>query len=356
MNTYIINQSDKIPEVLLYGYIGNYQQNNSKNFVSDFKKLEATSKTINVRINSGGGDVFEGITIFNCLKNSTSVIHVFIDGLCASIASIIAMSGKRINMSKHSHFMAHRITGNVNGDAHQIAETANLMLELENSLVEIYSSRTGISKEEIQNTWMQTGKEKWLNAGEALALKLIDGIYDSEPVSEKNLTIYNKKMQMENINEILSFLNLREDTNTASVIAHLQDQKNEMENLKSEIEILQEEKVKFQNLIEQENKNKIQNLIDIAIREKRINEAQRNVYVTLAEANFEACKIAIQSIQPYKSITSQLQPEFKNEDELKTFEDYRKKNPQALKIMKENNPEKFSELYQAQYGSKPKLN
>ena len=85
---YIINQSNNSAEILLYGFIGNWKDTDSKRFISDFKQLESSHDKINVRINSGGGDVFEGITIYNTLKNSTSEIDVYIDGVAASMAGV----------------------------------------------------------------------------------------------------------------------------------------------------------------------------------------------------------------------------------------------------------------------------
>ncbi|MEP7171141.1 MAG: head maturation protease, ClpP-related, partial [Bacteroidota bacterium] len=333
MDSYIINQAGEIPEILLFGYIGNYEQNNSKSFVSDFKKLEAKHPVINVRINSGGGSVFDGIAIYNALKNSTSEIHIFIDGLCASIASVVAMAGKKISMSKHSQFMAHRVTGGVSGDAEQIVEMANLMIQLENSLVDIYSSRTGIAKEEIKNNWMQTGKQKYFTAMEALELKLVDSIYDFQNKSEKNLAIYNQTKKMENLNEFISFFNLQENASVQDILGNIQNQANEISNLKNQIEVLEKENADFKNQIEIENKNKITSLIDSAVKEKRITENQRSIYASLAESNFSATKSALEGIKAYVPISVQLSNSNVQIDDM-TFQDYQKKNPKALLEMK----------------------
>ena len=139
-DSYIINETGKTAEILLYGYIGNWKDTNSKQFISDLKKLEATNEIINVRINSGGGDVFDGITIYNALKNSSSTIHVYIDGLAASMASVIALAGSKIFMSRYAQLMVHRVSGSANGDAEKLRETADLMTELETSLLKIKST------------------------------------------------------------------------------------------------------------------------------------------------------------------------------------------------------------------------
>ena len=132
--SYIINQNVSSAEILLYGFIGSWKDTDSKRFISDFKKLEASHNQINVRINSGGGDVFEGITIYNTLKNSSSEVHIYIDGLAASMASVIALAGSKIFMSRYAQLMIHRVSGSANGDADKLRETASLMDELENMI------------------------------------------------------------------------------------------------------------------------------------------------------------------------------------------------------------------------------
>src|ERR1043165_9982317 len=178
MDNYIINQNDNAAEILLYGFIGAWKDTDSKRFISDFKKLESSNNKINVRINSGGGDVFEGITIYNTLKNSSSEIDVYIDGVAASMASVIALAGKKIFMSRYAQLMIHRVSGSAIGDADTFRETAALMEELEKSLLEIYANKTGKDVAAIQNAWMQSGKDSWFNASEAVQEKLVDEIFD----------------------------------------------------------------------------------------------------------------------------------------------------------------------------------
>ena len=238
-NNYIINQSDNSAEILLYGFIGNWQNNDSQSFISDFKKLESTHNKINVRINSGGGDVFEGITIYNTLKNSTSKIHIYIDGLAASMASIIALSGSKIFMSRYAQLMIHRVSGSANGDADKLRETASLMDDLGNSLLEIYAAKTGKDTATIQNKWMQRGKDTWFNASDAIQSKLVDEIFDGviskAPKKNKNteevwqfynLQIQNSynDIQMENLSQFISFYGLNEKATTQDILAVMQYQ------------------------------------------------------------------------------------------------------------------------------------
>jgi len=250
-DTYIINQSDNTAEILLYGFIGAWKDTDSKRFISDFKKLEASHDQINVRLNSGGGDVFEGITIYNTLKNSTATIHVYIDGLAASMASVIALAGSKIFMSRYAQLMIHRVSGSANGDADKLRETANLMDELEKSLLDIYATKTGKDAATIQNTWMQRGKDSWFTATDAVQQKLVDEIFDGvikkSPKKNQNAQevwqFYNLQIenstnsnQMEQLSQFISFYGLKANATPQDILASMQSQANENRDLKSEVE------------------------------------------------------------------------------------------------------------------------
>lgn len=367
MNGYVINQSEIAAEILLYGFIGAWKDTDSKRFISDFKKLESSNNKINVRINSGGGDVFEGITIFNALKNSTSEINVFIDGVAASMASVIALAGKKIFISKYGQLMIHRVSGSANGDSEKLRETAALMDELQNSLLDIYATKTGKDTATIQNTWMQRGKDSWFNASDAVQEKLVDGIFDGSvkkaPTNANsaeevwqfyNLQIQNSinQDQMEILNQFASFYGLK-DATAQDILAAMQTQSNENRNLKDENEKLKNENSEFKNQLQESQKQKVKDLIDAAIKSNRITEEQRTTYTSLAEANFEATKVALNAITPYRSIASQLQTTEDPQEEYKTFREYQEKAPQLLSQMKEKEPEKYKALYKKQFGKNP---
>lgn len=368
MSNYIINQSGSTPEILLYGFIGAWKDTDSKRFISDFKKIESSNPKINVRINSGGGDVFEGITIYNTLKNSPSEIDVYIDGVAASMASVIALAGKRIFMSRYAQLMIHRVSGSANGDSEKLRETAALMDELQNSLLDIYSNKTGKDVATIQNTWMQRGKDSWFNATEAVNEKLVDEVFDgvikkapakSNTAEEAwqfyNLQIQNSinQSQMEILSQFISFYKLNENATPQDILASMQSQANENRDLKDENEKLKTQNTEFQNQLQESQKQKVKDLIDQAVKTNRITEEQRTTYTSLAEANFDATKVALNAITPYKSITSQLLTTSDDGVEYKTFREYQEKAPQLLAEIKEKEPEKYKVLYKKQFGKNP---
>ena len=97
--------------LLLYGDIGDGYKVESGRIVSELLALQAQYKKIDVRINSRGGDVVSGMAIYNALRQSKSDITIYIDGVAASIAAIIALCGKPLYMSPYAKLMLHSVSG-----------------------------------------------------------------------------------------------------------------------------------------------------------------------------------------------------------------------------------------------------
>ena len=368
-DSYIINQNENSAEILLYGFIGNWKDTDSSRFISDFKKLESQHNKINVRLNSAGGDVFEGITIYNTLKNSPAEIHIYIDGLAASMASVIALAGSKIFMSRFAQLMIHRVSGSANGDADKLRETATLMDELEKSLLSIYSERTGTAEEKIQAAWMQRGKDTWFNASDAVKQKLVDEIFDGvikkSPKKKENVRevwqFYNIQIEnslnnndMQILNQFRSLYGLPESATEQDVLAAFQTQQKSTHELKEENEKLKQQNTEFQNQLQQSQKQKVHDLVEGAIKAMLITEDERVTYVALAESNYEATKTALSKRTPYRSITSQLQTTSVDAPEYKTFRDFQEKDPQLLAEMKEKEPVKYQALYKKEFGKNSK--
>ena len=170
--------------ILLYGDIGEYDDNvRSGDIARELLEAEALTGKVDVRINSNGGEVYSGIAIFNALKNSKADITIYVDGIAASMASVIALCGKPVQMSRYARLMLHSVQGGCYGNKDEMKDCIREIEALEDTLCEMYATRMGKDKEEIRAMYFD-GKDHWLRADEALALGLIDGIYDADPVPE----------------------------------------------------------------------------------------------------------------------------------------------------------------------------
>jgi len=174
---WIINAAKDKAEIYLYGYIGYEEQATASYFVKELKELEKNYSKIDLHINSGGGSVFEGLAIINAIKTSKAEITGYIDGIAASMASIIALSLKSCYMSKYARLMTHRVTGGCYGNADELRAQADQCESLENDLVEIISIKTGLTAEQVRDQYI-TNQDKWITAAEAERSKLITGIVD----------------------------------------------------------------------------------------------------------------------------------------------------------------------------------
>jgi len=154
-------------EILIYDPIGaNWfgEGFTAKRFVKDLEDL-GDIKDILVRINSPGGEVFDGFAIYNALKNHPAQIHVQIDGLAASIASVIAMAGDLVTMGTGAMLMIHDPWSLAMGDADNMRSVAEMLDQVKEGILDAYAGRTGLDRAELA-TLME--KETWFTVDEAI--------------------------------------------------------------------------------------------------------------------------------------------------------------------------------------------
>ncbi len=108
------------------------------------------NKPVTVQINSPGGDMFEGIAIFNQLREHPAKVTVEVMGYAASAASIIAMAGDDIRMGLGTFMMVHNAWGIVIGNRHDMREASDLFEGFDSALVDIYEARTGQERADIE--------------------------------------------------------------------------------------------------------------------------------------------------------------------------------------------------------------
>lgn len=150
----------------------------AKDFIGDLRAV--TSKTINVEINSPGGDVFAGLAIYNALKSSGKEIVVKVMGVAASAASLIAMAGDKIVMPKNTFMMVHNPWSFAAGNADELRDTADTLDKIGASLQATYVARTGQTEDKIKEL---LSKDTWLTADESLALGFATEVTDAVTAS-----------------------------------------------------------------------------------------------------------------------------------------------------------------------------
>ncbi|MFI1889822.1 head maturation protease, ClpP-related [Streptomyces jumonjinensis] len=164
----ITNTADEA-EVMLYDEIGGWFGATADQFIADLRGITAPS--LRVRVNSPGGSVFEGVAIANALRSHPSNITVQVDGIAASIASVIAMAGDRIVMAPNTMLMIHDASGMCMGNAQDMDEMSELLDLISDNIADAYATRAGGTREQ----WRARMKtETWYLPEDAVAAGLAD--------------------------------------------------------------------------------------------------------------------------------------------------------------------------------------
>lgn len=190
------NETDLSASIFLYGIIGDYWQEDpltASRFMKELTALESKYNTVNVHINSPGGDVWEGLAICNAIKASKKDIHTWNDGLAASMAATILVSAKDGNRhaAKGSITMIHCASTFTWGNSEDLRETANALDTHDDVLASFFADATGKTEDEVKALWFDY-KDHYLTAQEAADYGLVKiESYESEKVPEniKNMSM-----------------------------------------------------------------------------------------------------------------------------------------------------------------------
>jgi len=161
-------QSTGVLEILIYEDIGyDWWSDGAVTAKTVKQAMDAAESfdSITLRINSPGGDAFEGAAIYSLLKSSGKPVNVFIDGIAASAASIIAMAGNTITMSNVAMMMVHNAWTLCAGDAGDMRKCADTLDKVSASIAQAYVARTGKTAAQIKTIM---GEETWMGAQECV--------------------------------------------------------------------------------------------------------------------------------------------------------------------------------------------
>lgn len=357
---YIKNISGEEATMLIYKEIGDNVDEfgnmtygiNGSSFANEMQWLESQCKTINVRINSVGGNVFDGYSIVSAILNSKCKVNTYIDGVAASTAGWIAVAGNKCYMADYGTFMMHNPSG---GDA----KVLNI---IKDTIVTILSNRTKLSKDEVDE---MMNKETWMSSKECLKKGIIDEIIKTnKKVKVGNdlkqaFAVYNKLItnKMEKVTNVLKLQNdasedsivsaievLNKENETlknekASLEARLADlnAKNEAKEL-AEKEALKNEATAFVNKMESEGKitkEEVEKTIEFASKDRASFEVVSNLLSKatnnkIAAKVFDFTKITVKNGVEDRSTW--------------TYNDWEKKDEKGLTNLYKENRDAFNEL------------
>lgn len=170
------NQTPTSADLYLYIEIANWGAGYAAHSAQSFKnELDALGEIneLNIFINSPGGDVFEGNTIMNMLKRKKCTKNVYVDGLAASIASVIAMAGDKIIMPSNAMMMIHNAWAYTAGNSKDLRKLADDLDKVNESLRQAYLNKAGAKLDE-ETLIALMDAETWLTAQECFDYGLCD--------------------------------------------------------------------------------------------------------------------------------------------------------------------------------------
>ena len=173
----------------------------------------ANGLDVEVEINSGGGDLYEGSEIYSLLMGYKADVVVKIIGIAASAASIIAMAGKKIMMSPTAQLMIHNVWSYAEGDYREFEKESQVLKSHNESVVNAYMLKTGLAKEELLQLM---NNETYFNAREAKEKGLIDEImFDKSKMIAASFK--SNMIQPEIIQKMRTMLNKQQTDNSDKI-------------------------------------------------------------------------------------------------------------------------------------------
>lgn len=178
-----VEGDDDHAEIKLYAEVGEswwFESVTAQEFTDELDQLDVSRITL--RINSPGGSVFDGVAMYSALRSHRAQVTAVVEGLAASIASIVMLAGDRVQISDAAMVMIHNPWGMAVGDATDMRKTAATLDEIRDVMVGVYAKKTGRTDAEIIEA---LDAETWLSAQKALDFGLVDEILgdDTEAVT-----------------------------------------------------------------------------------------------------------------------------------------------------------------------------
>lgn len=308
--------------IFLYGDIGDHWDVQSARVARELLEAGKEGRRVNVRINSNGGEVYCGIAIYNALKNSKADVHIYVDGIAASMASVIALCGKPVEMSRYTRLMLHSVSGGCYGNKKDMQKCIEEIESLEDSLGDIYAARLGLTKEEVKAAYFD-GEDHWLTADEALHLGFIDGIYDAEPVPadstpEQIYALFNNrltkpqnlsKMDLEELRKQPSFKDCKNEQEVIAKANAYAQEAARASQLAKDKDMLEKRVKEFEDKAAADEEAARKALLDAAENDGRINAETRPLYENILKNSPEEGKKALAALAPKRKVVEDIKVE-----------------------------------------------
>lgn len=376
------NQASGGAEILLYGFIGRWDEVDYPRFQSIFREALKSNKELTIRIHSGGGSVFEGLAIYDLIRASDCNVTVIIEGMAASMGFVIALSGDEILINENAFGMAHAVKGGIYGNKQEMLNYIELIDSCEERLRQIFTERTKADAN-IINEWLTSGKDFWLSAEKCKELGIADEILkptkqrkgDDENTDSENIINKTPEEAFECFNvfpEVPQQINTNQnnDMNKQALLAVLMtagfagaltasSSDNEFEAHLKDILNKAKKTDSLENELKEFKKSQAEILISGALKAGKITNAEKEEWKKDAIENYTLVAKSLErmsgkpdpngNLERKKPIVDGSNHELLNGREKWTYTEWQEKDPKGLEKLHEEAPEEWEKLFNAEY-------
>ncbi|WP_044213631.1 head maturation protease, ClpP-related [Flammeovirga sp. OC4] len=382
----IISKSGTKVKARLSGDISVWGRNNAISFSNQIDELAEEYEELEIQVHCYGGDVMEGIAMCNVLKHADIKVTAVVIGLAASMGTIFLLACDKVYMYKNTYQMIHEALTGAYGNSTTLKKVAETLDKISGILYQHYKDKMPENKHAEIEKFMD-GEDHWLTAQECKELGIIDGVIDKDGIEVPTAMLQAKSQEKESFKQYFSASLERNGESSPKepkikstmkevliakilaknfvgvsatsadelgeeLLAFAESASKERDELKAKLDQLELDQVERQ-------KTEVKNYLDNAEKTGAIQNSQRAFYENLCKdtEGFESVKNILGSATPQKppTISSQFDDSSKKEENTEkwTFEDYQAKSPEKLEAMAKTDWEKFSTLYENQFGVKP---
>jgi ATP-dependent Clp endopeptidase proteolytic subunit ClpP len=345
----------------------------AKDFLGSLTKATGGDKQtpLNIIINSPGGNVHDGLEMYNALReyaNSTAVIV----GVAASAASFVAMGAARVAINRSAQLMIHLPKTGVYGNATEVQQTAEALEKMGQSIAEIYVAKTGLPKEIVMELM---AAETWMTAEEALAMGFVDEIREHNGAVTRDsrlapAALYSQSLQVKEkvvaraqtqaeapIKQLPAIYNqVKQQLNNAHTMDNkeIEAETAKVNELQAQLSELKKQNETLANQLKQAEQTQIKDVLDTAEKLGKFSASERTKFEGIAQKGLDNLKAVLDVLPAKNDLTLSALIDKKTElpkgESAKTFDQLWREDPQALLKLKEQNPAEYQRLYENHFG------
>lgn len=350
--------------IKIYGDIFQWNRNSAESVIAALNHWDREGlDVINIHVHCVGGDVMEGNAIYNAIRACKTPVDIYVDGVAASMMTIVMLAARRVYMSENAFLMVHAPSGNVSGTAQQLEQSVKLLHAMEANFKRVYAAKTGKTEDEV-GEWLN-GVDNWFSAQDAFKAKLIDGVVDKVDVATPELPSnetqnYTETAMFQRFVALSEFNNNpkpnkdKKSMNKQEVIARFNLTSVTVDSSEADIYAAIEQKIKdAESKSETERESLVTSIVQAAIDDKKLTEDQKADFVAIGtKSGVKALQTALAAIKTVPSITSMINghKQVPDSNEPKTFTELQAMGDTVVAAWRRDRPQDYARLYKAEFG------